>query len=395
MLTSLLSRSLNKTWKLIGLGILFGLLFHFTVVIRAYHGYKRAIRESKFSSLVFKNDPSIGNLFALATDERMKQSPLQQNMAWRLVVNMGVLDWNSGPDDIAVPLKSAIESQGLAKFQSQSTIEYMLDVARRVGADQSTPNEQQDERLKDIIATCIADGPGGFDTYAALAINKDASRHYENNLAFLMPREFGFYWGNSSTQQDLVNALFIHTRIADLYNKLLESPQASDQALSPARQYTQVNSFFQRLLLSMHDDPKIISAKNWLTIVEGPEQFFMYIVFGLGFMILLQSLLLYHGKLEVAERGRRFSRTLYKWVAIALPSIGFIGTKRGLSEALSHADTIVRANNETSQALAVSNVSETMGIAFTSTLVGLVLLMILMLLDLGLKYYNHKWDEEV
>jgi hypothetical protein len=50
--------------------------------------------------------------------------------------------------------------------------------------------------------------------------------------------------------------------------------------------------------------------------------------------------------------------------------LGFIGTKRGLSEALGRADSIVRAGSQINQAIAVSNVSETMGVAFTSTLVG-------------------------
>ncbi len=72
------------------------------------------------------------------------------------------------------------------------------------------------------------------------------------------------------------------------------------------------------------------------------------------------------------RRRIQSSRWMIGWVARAMPAIGFIGTVRGISGALSGADSIVRETTALGQAAAVSDVAGTLGIAFTTTLLALL-----------------------
>ena len=61
-----------------------------------------------------------------------------------------------------------------------------------------------------------------------------------------------------------------------------------------------------------------------------------------------------------------------RWIAQALPAVGFIGTVRGISAGLGSADAIVRAENVIGQAAAINQVAGSLGVAFTTTLIALV-----------------------
>jgi biopolymer transport protein ExbB/TolQ len=62
--------------------------------------------------------------------------------------------------------------------------------------------------------------------------------------------------------------------------------------------------------------------------------------------------------------------SLLRYVAWAIPAIGFIGTVRGIGEALSHADEAIKGD--------LTGVTSSLGLAFNSTLVALLISMVLM-----------------
>lgn len=65
------------------------------------------------------------------------------------------------------------------------------------------------------------------------------------------------------------------------------------------------------------------------------------------------------------------------WMSRSLPAIGFVGTVHGISLAMMGADTLVRAGNAAEQATAVNLVAGNLGVAFSHTLIALVLGVIL------------------
>jgi biopolymer transport protein ExbB/TolQ len=73
---------------------------------------------------------------------------------------------------------------------------------------------------------------------------------------------------------------------------------------------------------------------------------------------------------ELASDELDSSLSLVRYIAWAIPAIGFIGTVRGIGEALNHAEQAVKGD--------ISEVTSGLGLAFNSTFVGLALCIVLM-----------------
>lgn len=82
-----------------------------------------------------------------------------------------------------------------------------------------------------------------------------------------------------------------------------------------------------------------------------------------------------------AKAATMRSRWFITWLSRALPAVGFVGTVRGISLALSDSDTIVSAQTVAEQAAAITSVSGVLGLAFMSTLLALLLGLITSLLN--------------
>ncbi|MBN2544517.1 MAG: MotA/TolQ/ExbB proton channel family protein [Spirochaetes bacterium] len=60
------------------------------------------------------------------------------------------------------------------------------------------------------------------------------------------------------------------------------------------------------------------------------------------------------------------------YITWAIPSLGFIGTVLGISEALGNADEVVKAPDVAAQAFAITDITTMLGVAFDTTLVALI-----------------------
>ena len=78
------------------------------------------------------------------------------------------------------------------------------------------------------------------------------------------------------------------------------------------------------------------------------------------------------GRLEVAAEQQESELSMLRYLVWAIPSIGFIGTVRGIGVALQRADEALQGD--------ISGVTNALGVAFNSTLVALFISILLMLL---------------
>lgn len=78
------------------------------------------------------------------------------------------------------------------------------------------------------------------------------------------------------------------------------------------------------------------------------------------------------GRLEVAAEQQESELSMLRYIVWAIPSIGFIGTVRGIGVALQRADEALQGD--------ISGVTGALGVAFNSTLVALFISILLMLL---------------
>ncbi|MBT6768140.1 MAG: MotA/TolQ/ExbB proton channel family protein, partial [Opitutales bacterium] len=75
---------------------------------------------------------------------------------------------------------------------------------------------------------------------------------------------------------------------------------------------------------------------------------------------------------EMAYEQLESDLSLVRYIAWAIPSVGFIGTVRGIGEALEQADKAIQGD--------ISGVTSNLGLAFNSTFVALMLSIVLMLM---------------
>ncbi len=78
------------------------------------------------------------------------------------------------------------------------------------------------------------------------------------------------------------------------------------------------------------------------------------------------------GRLEVASEQQESELSMLRYLVWAIPSIGFIGTVRGIGVALQRADEALQGD--------ISGVTSALGVAFNSTLIALFISIALMLL---------------
>lgn len=89
-----------------------------------------------------------------------------------------------------------------------------------------------------------------------------------------------------------------------------------------------------------------------------------------------------------AENDRlESSLSLIRYLAWAIPSIGFVGTVRGIGIALKRADEAVQGN--------IEGVTQALGLAFNSTLIALLLSIVLMYFVYGLQAYQERFILEL
>lgn len=370
---------------IIGFGLGIGLLINFLLAHFSYVNYRNSILESKTFTTTFINDPVLNRRFFNADREMHPINSTDFN--WRLLVNMGVLDWKSDEKDISPKLNRALDrlKDRAVNLEGQTSLEVLCLVLEGLGREGNIGlNNANFMRRKEILATCLSGGPDSRKLIGEFGSPNPTTGNWLSNFKFFLPVNC---WSEKIKIQEVLSTLIADTHADQPFRDLLGAKDPNSP-LDLKDEYAQIDDFLMRFVIGIHDDPNVKATRNTFMIGVGIEQYFMYLIFGIGLMILIKN-----KRNSTYDANRKFSVVIYKWIYIALPSLGFIGTKRGLSKALSGADSIVRANTEVNQSLAISDVSDTMGIAFTSTLVGLVLLMILMLGEVIKRYKYIDWDE--
>jgi biopolymer transport protein ExbB/TolQ len=79
-----------------------------------------------------------------------------------------------------------------------------------------------------------------------------------------------------------------------------------------------------------------------------------------------------HGLCQAESERLESELSMVRYIAWAIPSIGFIGTVRGIGDALAQAHRAVEGE--------IAGVTESLGVAFNSTLIALLISMVLMFL---------------
>lgn len=380
------------------LGAVFGWIVYGQLVRSAYDRLNAEIESARAFSQTIQQDPAYSGI--LVNPGRLEGRDLdERSRLWRLLVNMNILDWDTGPDEVSDQLNNALQAQfnGQPIDFNVNGLDFLIDLGVKLGNESSGSISQETvlgEDLKSALAKALSGSPGGLTSYASLIlkntndIKKDelleswdvGNRDIEKN-------DLKNFEDVKDIKAFVLNNLFLHFSIGSRYDAL---PGGSIGKLEASEEYRQVKEFFLNVLLNVLENPKVTNEKAWVTLYEGPEQMAMSMIFFCALLLLILRVF----QLDASSQDSRvktykFRDRTINWLIATLPAVGFIGTLRGLSNALGEADTIVRAGSQVLASMAIADVTDMLKVAFTTTLIALLLGILLELIKLILSYSDN------
>lgn len=167
-----------------------------------------------------------------------------------------------------------------------------------------------------------------------------------------------------------------------------ENTAISWQSAEIGRSISATNRNFSKLSSEAEEEIEPLAFRQWnsdyritltalLSRFFGWEQFFCYVLSALALIIIWQNRRAIkmacdqHGPGAFSEDAIEDNLTMVQYAIWAIPTIGFIGTVRGMSQALAIADSPEK----------ISEVTSYLGVAFDTTLISLLLITVLMLVQ--------------
>ena len=327
---------------------------------------------------------------------------------------------------------------------SKSGIDFLVQILEEAGRkfNNDSYRDHTINNIKELIVNVLAETPYSFETYLTNLVQVDSSNFIKEDTRFGKPRQSNSeYWGKSATINDLLALLFSNFSISGSFDQLDARTSIEIQGSSKfvgqdnVEEYRQLTQFVTKVLILINNDPEVSRARNWLSVVEGIMQLLMIVVFVICFLlviVLFANAFLYRclkywlskkkSENDLASIGssssqedqnvppdtsksKRYLESIensdvvqgifkftiteeyylkrtFRWGTSTLPIFGFIGTILGLMAALRDAYKIPLAANETTSALAIADITNTLSIAFTTTLMAFVLNVVLSLIAL-------------
>ncbi|MDN5215024.1 MotA/TolQ/ExbB proton channel family protein [Fulvivirgaceae bacterium BMA12] len=370
-------------------GCIFGIVIFFFVVRSAYSKLETSIYNSKALSYLVNSDPALYSLliksnYVSITYDSLKK--YEEQFAWRILLNTGILTSEDNEDDVGVliaePLHELIRNEDLQEVLDLTSLELITELLNNI-SDKNQDYGEWNENLLHGMAKCLANQPKAFENYEQ-AVSEEKPIEFAGSLAYWFPRGLTSRWGTIQKAKNLIELLFTHFHISEEFVDLtIRRPRGQENL----EEYRQLREFIQTLLVAIGNDPSVEKARNKVVIYHGIMQFFMFIAFFIAFFFVVQKLLYNLGYVTISERSQRNLPKFFSWLLNTIPIMGFVGTIIGLMRALADADQIPLAVGNISTSLSISEVTETLSIAFTTTLMAFVMVIILGLINLSTQYF--------
>lgn len=392
----------------LAIGVLLGACVYASSVRYGFSRTEEAVQNTRPLQHAFEKDPAFG--VDLHDHDRMTQETLLRlAKTYRLVPSDAVIDEGKLPAQL-VRLQAAHQiatGNGIPICAPGPGVLFLLSAhhgkselvrdptsAVPPASECDWQHSRHEEAARQHLAMVMSGQPGALERWRH-CLDKDGTsdqevgdecmqpaKHRRGLLQYLIPWRTSS-WGAQASNDDVLRTLFHQTQTAQAY----WNPGASKDEAVLNETYGPLVGYSRRMLGEMQDDPGVKWGRVIVTLFMGPEQLGMFMTFSALLLILgaralartrrLAPYLIRDQELGIDEDSAQVvndrSRWLIRWMLRSLPALGFIGTVRSLTLALSNADSIVRADGVIEQATAISNVSGTLAVAFTTTLIALVL----------------------
>lgn len=374
-----MNRIINNPFAIVLSGIVIGWLFYFGLVSIFENRLENEIRDANWLSQTIEKDPSLSGVkYDIASFNALFSETNRGRLAWRMLTISNILKPDAGISDVGLIsrdfFKDVVSIDRPEDINSTKSLRLLIDLLQFVGNGPNSLNVN-DKLEKELAQSLSQQSVSSYDNY--LKSSEQATENYNDGES-------------ESIMHDLLNRLFFHLNVEKKFTsipeldrlKLYEDDSDNVTALSGMEELRQLRELSLQILTSIYDEPKVSKAKMWLDNFKGPEQNVMFCMFFVGLLILLRKKISSNRTLELDDELTKRLKLYYVWIFSSLTAVGFIGTIRGLSQALSSADVIFKSSPGLEQAISISQIAEVLGIAFATTLIALVLTLILGLIRL-------------
>lgn len=364
----------------IATGLIVGSFIYAIIVKSSYDLLVQNYKRATFFDALIENDPALAGLSQNST-----YTPyVDIEFNWRLMRSAGIVGEDDLKNDlsclISASLNKVLESKKDSLFNLR-TLQYYCEIASKIGEDHNGSNSSKKKEIVDIIAKSLANYPKSLQ-YFQSSITKGSNEISLPGLSYFL-----FPWNSSVSRNTPVREVISNTfslyqisfpELEKKYNLRDDNAGNCQQGLE---EYRQVKELLTFLLVSANNNPQVEKAKMRLVVWEGPIQWIMIMLSITGLMLLVF-------RTTIKEKTDAVPlKNTYRWIIGTLPVFGFIGTILGLMFALRDADSIPLANGDFDTSIAISNITETLSTAFTTTLMAFILGVVLSLINLSLSYF--------
>lgn len=374
-----MNRIINNPLIIVITGIAIGWIFYSGLVAFFENRLENKIINANWLSQTIEKDPSLSGVeYKSESFNALFSETNRDRLAWRVLTISNILESDAAISDVGLVSK-AFFKDGLNidrpnDINSIKSLRLLIDLLQFVGNGPN--NHNVNDKLEKELATALSrQSIISYDKY--LKSSQQAPDSYNEQES-------------ESIIHDILNRLFFHLKVEENFTSIPEldpfvwnkEGSVNDNALSGTEELRQLRELSLQILTSIYDDPKVSNAKTWLENIKGPEQNVMFCMFFIGLFILLRKKIASSRKFELDDDLTKRLKLYYTWIFSSLTAVGFIGTIRGLSQALSSADVIFKSSPGLEQAISISQIAEVLGIAFATTLIALVLTLVLGLIRL-------------
>ena len=369
-----MNRIINNPFIIVITGIAIGWLFYLSLVAFFENRLENKIINANWLSQTIEKDPSLSGVkYDSESFNALFSETNRDRLAWRLLTISNIIESDAAISDVGFVSKAFFkDGLNIGKpndIDSIKSLSLLIDLLQFVGND---PNSLSvNDKLEKELAK---------------ALSKQSASSYDNYLKSSEQENENYNEGETeSIIHDLLNRMFFHLNVEEKFTDLPKvkfSLNDKESDHSGEEELRQLRELSLQILTSIFDDPEVSDAKMWLDNFKGPEQNIMFCMFFVGLFILIRKKIASSTTLELDDNLTKMLKLYYAWIFASLTAVGFIGTIRGLSQALSSADVIFKSSSGLEQAISISQIAEVLGIAFATTLIALVLTLILGLIRL-------------
>lgn len=374
-----MNRIIKNPFFIVLAGIAIGWIFYLGLISFLENKLEHKIKNANWLSQTLDKDPALSGVqYDSNSFDALFSETNRDRLAWRVLTISNILESDAAISDVGL-ISKAFFNKGInidrpEGINSIRSLRLLIDLLQFVGTGPNAlgVNENLEKEL-------------------AKALSKQSVLSYDNYLKSSELENKNFTEGETgSIMHDILNRLFLHLKVEGEFTSVPEldpfilnnEVSVKDIGLSGAEELRQLRELSLQILTSIFDDQDVSSAKMWLDNFKGIEQNIMFCMFFIGLFILIIKKLSVSKFLELDDDLAKRLKLYFAWIFSSLTAIGFIGTIRGLSQALSSADVIFKSSPGLEQAISISQIAEVLGIAFATTLIALLLTLFLGLIRL-------------